>query len=103
MLKNLFVNWKTSAAGVSMIVASTIHLIFMIKSGDANETTWTRELITILGGIGLIAAGDAKAGQQRTEDLKADVKSAIETKDTTILNPITETPKIPDPSTIKIS
>ena len=36
-----------------------IHLIFVLKAGKADETTWTITLGAVLGGIGLIAAGDA--------------------------------------------
>lgn len=59
MLKNLLNNWKTTSAGATMIIGSVVHLVFTYKT--ANENTWTIALIAILGGVGLIFAGDASA------------------------------------------
>lgn len=44
-----------------MICGSIIHLVFAIKGGTANENAWTISCSTILGGIGLIFAGDSSA------------------------------------------
>lgn len=61
-LQNALNNWKTTSTGVGMIAGAIIHLVFKIKSHAADENTWTIAIGAILGGIGLIAAGDAKAG-----------------------------------------
>ena len=62
-MKNLLDNWKTTSAGLTMIIGSTVHLVFSVRDGSANENTWTISLTAILGGIGLIYAGDAKPNQ----------------------------------------
>ncbi len=92
MIKNLFTNWKTSSAGVTMIALAIVHLIYEIIQGSANETTWTRAITATVGGCGLIFAGDAAAGQKRTDDLKEDVKTAMNTGDTSILDKKPEEP-----------
>lgn len=59
MIKNALNNWKTTSAGLTMIIGSAVHLVFAVKGGTANENTWTISLTAICGGIGLIYAGDA--------------------------------------------
>ena len=63
-IQNLLANWKTTSAGLTMIVGSTVHLIFQVRAGTANENTWTISLTAIIGGIGLLVAGDASAPAQ---------------------------------------
>jgi hypothetical protein len=58
-MKNLLQNWKTTSAGLSMILGSVVHLGFAIKNHTADETTWTTTSIAIIGGLGLLFAGDA--------------------------------------------
>ena len=61
-MKNLFINnWKTTSAGLLMIGGSAIHLIFSIVQKQANENTYTIAFSAIVGGLGLIFAGDASA------------------------------------------
>jgi hypothetical protein len=59
MIKNLIANWKTTSAGLLMISGSVIHLIFSIRAHTANENTWTIAVTAIIGGLGLLVAGDA--------------------------------------------
>ena len=61
MIKNALTNWKTTSAGLSMIVGAVVHLVFAVKAGTANENTWTTAILAAIGGIGLITAGDATA------------------------------------------
>lgn len=76
MLKNIFVNWKTTSAGVSLVVVGIVHVCFMFKAGAApSETDLSATFISILGGIGLIAAGDAGASATK-KDVQA-VKDSI--------------------------
>lgn len=65
MIKNLLASWKTTSAGLIMIIGSAMHLIFTVKDGTANENTWTVSLSTIVGGLGLIFAGDASNSQPK--------------------------------------
>ena len=58
-MKNLIANWKTTSAGLLMIGGSIIHLVFAIHSKSANENTWTLTLTAVVGGFGLMFAGDA--------------------------------------------
>jgi hypothetical protein len=66
MIKNLLVNWKTTSAGLLMIIGSTVHLVYAVKDGTANENTWTISLTAVVGGVGLIFAGDSSAPPKPT-------------------------------------
>jgi len=103
MIQNLLTNWKTTSAGLVMIIGSIIHLIFAIKGGHADEPTWTATFTAILAGIGLIAAGDGstavKAHQETLTQLE-DIKSAVRTGDTSIIAKSETTPSIP-PTPVK--
>src|SRR5438309_6885718 len=85
MIKNLLTNWKTSSAGLLMILGAVVHLAFAIKHGTADEGTWIATLTAIVGGVGLIAAGDAAQAQKQQDQVVQNVKRAIQTGDTSIL------------------
>lgn len=61
MIQNLLSNWKTTSAGLGIVTTAIIHLVFQIKAGNNSEETWTVTVGGILGGIGLITAGDANS------------------------------------------
>lgn len=69
MIQNALKNWKTTSAGIGLIITAVVHLIFTHKTAD--ENTWTTSLLSIMAGVGLIAAGDATASaaahQESTE------------------------------------
>jgi hypothetical protein len=67
MIRNLLNNWKTTSAGLLMIAGSVVHLVFAVKAGTANENAWTIAITAILGGIGLLVAGDASATQGQSQ------------------------------------
>ena len=75
-MKNLLANWKTTSAGLLMITGALVHLVFAIRQGKADEGTWMASLTGILGGIGLLAAGDASQGQKPAagQDQKTNVE-----------------------------
>ena len=50
-----------------MIIGSVVHLVFTVKSGTANENTWTISLTAIIGGIGLLVAGDSTTSVSKDE------------------------------------
>lgn len=52
-------NWKTTSAGITMIVSSIVGFYFAFKSGNLNEATVTACVTSLLGGIGLIFSKDA--------------------------------------------
>jgi hypothetical protein len=85
MIKNLLTNWKTTSAGLGMIATAVIHLVFAIRKGSADESLWTTTFLAVMGGAGLVAAGDAATSQKQVEETKAQVKEAIETGHTEIL------------------
>lgn len=66
-MKNLLANWKTTAAGLGMAVTAIVHLVFAAKMGKADENTWTTAILAVIGGIGLIAAGDATKSVTKEE------------------------------------
>jgi uncharacterized membrane protein YhiD involved in acid resistance len=59
MIKSLFANWKTTSAGLTMIVGAAVHMGYAIHAHGLTEADCTGSLIAIIGGIGFIAAGDA--------------------------------------------
>lgn len=67
MIKQLLVNWKTTSAGLVMIIGSIVHLIFAVRSGTATEGVWTASLTAIVAGAGLILAGDAAASVSKVD------------------------------------
>lgn len=89
MIQNALRNWKTTSAGLTLIIGNSVHLIFAVLNHTATEGVWTASLVGIVGGMGLILAGDASRSQQQVQDakdsLKQDVKTAIDTGNTEIL------------------
>lgn len=63
MIKNLFINWRTTSTGATLIVGGIIHLIYAIAHRSLTESDCTTTVLAVLAGIGFIAAGDAKASQ----------------------------------------
>jgi uncharacterized membrane protein YhiD involved in acid resistance len=59
MIKNLIANWKTTSAGLTMIVGAVVHMIYALRAHGLTEADCSGSLIAIIGGIGFIAAGDA--------------------------------------------
>jgi len=47
-----------------MILGSLVHLVFACKAHTADENTWTISLTAIVGGLGLIFAGDASHSEK---------------------------------------
>jgi hypothetical protein len=64
MIQQLLKNWKTTAAGVTMISGATIHLIFAVRANTADENSWTIAIGAIIGGLGLMFAGDSNVSEQ---------------------------------------
>lgn len=89
MIKNALTNWKTTSAGLGLIVTSVVHLVFTHKTAD--ESTWTNSIIAIIGGVGLIAAGDATASSAA----HAESTAAIEDLKSRAGQTSTEPPKSP--------
>ena len=56
---NSIANWKTTFAGLAMIVGAAVHLVFELKAHSLTETDCTSTLLAIITGFGFLAAGDA--------------------------------------------
>ena len=54
----MFSSWKTTSAGITMIVGGAAGLYFAYKSGNLNEAAITGGVTAILGGVGLLFARD---------------------------------------------
>jgi len=95
MIKQLLQNWKTTSAGITAIGTAVITVVYAVKTGKSDASTWTGALSAVLVGVGLLFAGDSSLSAQAHEestaaitDLKSQVQantSAIVTGDTTIL------------------
>lgn len=71
-MKSLFTNWKTTSAGLTMIAGSIVHLVFRIKAQAADENAWMISIGGVIGGVGLMFAGDASASQSKKDLPPAD-------------------------------
>ena len=60
-MQNLLQNWKTTFAGLSMMVGGIIHLIFAAHAHTLTESDATTTALAIITGFGFLAAGDAGA------------------------------------------
>lgn len=72
MIKTALSNWKTTSAGLTAIIGGTVHLVFAARSHSLTENDVTITLISIVGGIGLIAAGDAGAKPSQSPPISTD-------------------------------
>jgi hypothetical protein len=61
-------SWKTTSAGIVLVVGGAIRLYFAIKAGNITEEAITTSLTGILSGIGLIFARD---NDKSSEDVGA--------------------------------
>jgi hypothetical protein len=52
-------DWKTTSAGISMIVGAIVGVYFAITTGTLDAVAITAATTAILGGIGLLVAKDA--------------------------------------------
>jgi hypothetical protein len=66
MIQKLFAHWKTTSAGLLMILGSVVHLVFSVRAHTADENTWTISLTAIIGGIGLMFSGDAANSEKNS-------------------------------------
>lgn len=82
MIKQLFSNWKTTGVGVLLAAGALVEIAYMIVEGNPVEKSQVNTVIAaLLGGIGLLAAGDADKSQSK-EDAKKEKKDT----DTQLLN-----------------
>jgi hypothetical protein len=87
-LQNLSANWKTSSAGIVLIMTGLIHLVFGLIHKNITEQDFTTTMVSIITGVGLIVAGDAsKSVANHDETLKEldNIKSAMRSGDTSII------------------
>lgn len=74
MIKHLFTNWKTTGVGVLLVVGSIVEIAYMMIEGKPVEKAEVKTVLAaLLGGVGLLAAGDADKSQS-----KAAAKEAME-------------------------
>ncbi len=59
-----------------MIIGSVVHLIFTYKT--ATESVWTISLTAVVGGLGLIFAGDASQSSKAHEETKQIIKEVAD-------------------------
>ena len=58
-ITNCIANWKTTFAGLAMVVGGGVHLGFTIHAHGLTESDCTATILSVITGIGFIAAGDA--------------------------------------------
>lgn len=69
-MNNVIKNWKTTSAGVVLILTGLIHIAFGIIHKSITETDFTTTMVSIVTGVGLIVAGDGTASAQAHEETK---------------------------------
>lgn len=55
---NIGTSWKTTSAGITMVVGGITGLVFAIKANNVSEASISAAITAILGGVGLILAKD---------------------------------------------
>lgn len=88
MIKHLFTNWKTTSAGITLIAGAVVHIVFMFQKDQAiSETDVMVTIGSVLGGIGMLAAGDAdksqskEAAKEAMEDTKIMMRGKADVED----------------------
>ncbi len=85
MLRNLFHNWKSTSAGITLIVGAIIHIIFLVlKKTPVTEADVMLAVGGILGGIGMIATADASQLRSVQQQM-LQVPNAINSGNTAVL------------------
>lgn len=81
-MNNLVANWKTSSAGIVLILTGLIHIGFGIVHKQITEQDFTTTMVSIITGVGLIVAGDGSKSAEAHEETKAlvaDLQNQIST------------------------
>ena len=55
---NIGTSWKTTSAGLTMILSGILGFVFGIKNHNLSDATITGSSTAIIGGVGLILAKD---------------------------------------------
>jgi hypothetical protein len=94
-LKSLSSNWKTTSAGLIMIGYSLVDLGFAIYGKTVDPHSVKSTIVSIVGGIGLILAGDAASSVTKTE---ADTTFITKPGATPLVPPAANPPAVPNPA-----
>lgn len=89
-MNNLINNWKTSSAGIVLIITGLIHIVFGLIHKSISEQDFTTTMVSIVTGIGLIVAGDGGKSSVETKTKLADLQnqiSQVKTDTSTITKP----------------
>ena len=78
MIRNWLDNWKTTSAGLVLIVGAVVHLIFQIRGGHITENDIMLAIGAILGGVGMLAAGDASKSKKDVAKVDSKVDQTAE-------------------------
>jgi uncharacterized membrane protein HdeD (DUF308 family) len=60
-------NWKTTSAGIIMIVGGIVRMFFAFKNGNITEESILTATTAVLGGIGLVFAKDSNVTGGNTQ------------------------------------
>jgi hypothetical protein len=66
-LQSLSTNWKTTSAGLTMIGYSLVDCGFAWYNKTLDAHTMKSTIVSIIGGIGLMLAGDASSSVTKSE------------------------------------
>jgi len=96
MIQNLINNWRTTSLGLITIAGSIVNLAFAIRNQTDSQASWMTCITTVVGGLGLMFAGDQASSRTSHEeslaaidDLKfkvAATATAVKTGNTEVLN-----------------
>lgn len=74
MFQKFLINWKTSSAGVLLIVGAVISLVYAFtdsnSAGRPSEVVLMAQITAIITGFGLIVARDADKSSEETAGVK---------------------------------
>ena len=57
----MFKNWKTTSAGLTLIIGAVVTIVYSAKAGAVTQEVLMGAVAAVLGGVGLLFAKDSDA------------------------------------------
>lgn len=66
MLNKILINWKSSSAGILLILGAVISIVYSISdNGRIEQAEMMAQITALLGGIGLLLSRDVGVSTER--------------------------------------
>lgn len=99
MIRGLLDNWKTTSAGLTLIIGAIVHIAFLVTHAEpVTEKDVMLAIGAIFAGVGMLAAGDASKSKKDVNavDVKVDqTAAAIKEGNSRLLPPASDGSNLP--------